>query len=274
MNFSKMHGLSNDFMIIETITQKISLTSKKIQTLSDRYKGVGFDQLLLVEKSFNSGIEFNYRIFNSDGSEVEQCGNGARCFALFVYLKGLTKNKKIFVSTKKGILILKILKNNLVRVNMGKPNFLPKEIPLLTKIFKTKYSLFIKEKKIYFGAVSIGNPHCVITVNDINTKIVSELSPLIQKNDFFPNSVNVGFMEIINSEKIKLRVYERGSNETKSCGSGACAAVAVGIKQNILSNKVSVELKGGKLEILWKKENDVIYMTGLAEHVYDGSIYL
>ncbi|CAL4325581.1 diaminopimelate epimerase [Buchnera aphidicola] len=274
MNFSKMHGLSNDFVIIENITQNVHLDSEKIQVLSNRYTGIGFDQLLFVEKSFQSGIDFNYRIFNADGKEVEQCGNGARCFAHFLYLKGFTKNKKILVSTKKGILVLSILKNKLIKVNMGKPDFKPCNIPILTKKFKKKYSLLIKEKKIYFGAVSMGNPHCVISVKNINTTLVNSLSPLIQKNKFFPNSVNVGFMEIINSKKIKLRVYERGSKETKSCGSGACAAVAIGIKQNLLLDRVTVELIGGKLEIFWKKEDGYIYMVGPAEHVYDGVIHL
>ncbi|WP_343153194.1 diaminopimelate epimerase [Buchnera aphidicola] len=274
MNFSKMHGLSNDFIIIENITQNICLTSKEIQTISNRYTGIGFDQLLFVEKSTQSGIDFNYRIFNSDGKEVEQCGNGARCFAHFLYLKGFTKNKRISVSTKKGILILSILKNNLIKVNMGKPDFKPYNIPISTEKFREKYSLLIKNKKVSFGAVSIGNPHCVISVKNINTTLVDILSPSIQKNNFFPNSVNVGFMEIINSKKIKLRVYERGSKETNACGSGACAAVAVGIKQNLLSNKVIVELKGGKLEIFWKKEDNCIYMIGQATHVYDGVIYL
>lgn len=271
-----MHGLSNDFMIVDCIRQKNLFFSKAlIKKLSDRNTGIGFDQLLIVEPSHKKNCDFHYRIFNANGYEVDQCGNGARCFAIFVRLKGLITKDIITVSTKKTFMTLKIKKNNLVCVNMGEPNFYPYDIPYEKKNNKIKnfYSIKIDENKsILCGLVSLGNPHCIIEVNDIKNYSVKEIGSQIAKNKKFPESVNVGFLEKINKKKINLRVYERGVGETKACGSGACAAAAIGIKRGMLDKKVFVHLLGGILKICWDGPGNSIFMTGPAVHVYDGTI--
>jgi diaminopimelate epimerase len=271
--FSKMHGLQNDFMVVETLTQNFFLNKKIIQSFSHRNTGIGFDQFLLIESPKVKNTDFNYRIFNFDGSEVEQCGNGARCLARFVLYKKLIKKKKIIVSTKNRIMILKIKNKNKVLVNIGSPNFNPKNIPCLSIIEKDIYSLQINSEKIFFGAVSIGNPHCVIIVNDIFKAPVQKIGSILESHNFFPNKVNVGFMQILNKNNIFLRVFERGVGETKSCGSGACAAVMVGIKQKKLSNVVNVILQGGSITIKFNPKKNCIYMIGTANHIYDGYIY-
>lgn len=271
--FSKMHGLQNDFMVIETLTQDFFLKKKLIQSFSNRNTGIGFDQLLLIESPKYKNTDFHYRIFNSDGSEVEQCGNGARCLAKFVFQKKLTKKKKIVVSTKNRIMILEIKNNNQILVNVGIPNFNPKDIPFLSPIEKKIYSLKICSKEINFGVVSIGNPHCIIIVDNIFTTEVKKIGSILENHNLFPNRVNVGFMQIINKNNISLRVFERGVGETKSCGSGACAAVIIGIKQNKLSNIVHVKLPGGKIIIKFNPKENCIYMLGSANHIYDGYIY-
>ncbi|WP_367676138.1 diaminopimelate epimerase [Buchnera aphidicola] len=268
--FSKMHGLGNDFVIINNINQNIKMSKIKIKNLSDRNKGIGFDQLLLIEKSFNKDIDFNYRIFNSNGEEVSQCGNGARCIAKFIYSNRLTNKKNIIVSTKNRILHLKIKNNKKILVNMGKPDFNPESLPFIIRKNKKEYCIKIKTKNIKFGIVSLGNPHCVILVPDVLTTNIEEIGPIIENHSQFPNKVNVNFMEIINKKYIKLRVYERDVGETKACGSGACASVAVGINQNLLDQKVTVELPGGKLKIFLDKNNECIYMSGPATHIFDG----
>lgn len=272
MKFSKMHGLSNDFMIVDNITQNISFSTELICRLSNRRLGVGFDQLLIVEPPYYPDFDFHYKIFNADGSEVFQCGNGARCFALFVKLKGLTNKNYIKVSTKTEKIILEIINENTVRVNMGIPNFEPIKVPFDSKIKKNNYSIDFHNQKIFFDIVSIGNPHCVIQVDNIHQAPINVLGPFLEKHKKFPQHVNVGFMEIINRKYIRLRVYERGVGETKACGSGACAAVAIGIKQRKLENKVDVELFGGILNVFWKNFNNSLFMTGNAVHVYDGKI--
>lgn len=277
MLFSKMHGLCNDFVIVDCVKQKnLFFSPKIIQNLANRNTGIGFDQLLIVEPSNpNHKCDFNYRIFNANGKEVEQCGNGARCIAIFLYLKGLIKKRKIKIHTKKGYIFLNIKKNNFVCVNMGIPKFHPKDIPFYSKTNKIKnfYKIKLKNyKQIFFNVVSLGNPHCVIKVNKINNDEIKTIGPLIEKHKKFPEGVNVGFLEKINKNKINLRVYERGVGETKACGSGACAAVAVGIRKGILSNNVSVNLLGGVLNIFWKGLGHPIFMTGPATYIYDGNI--
>ncbi|WP_204162677.1 diaminopimelate epimerase [Pantoea sp. SoEX] len=274
MEFSKMHGLGNDFMIIDGIRQNFNLSSEIIRKISDRHLGIGFDQLLIVESSNNPDCDFHYKIFNANGSEVFQCGNGARCFALFVKLKGLTNKNNIRVSTKTTNMLLKIMKDNLICVDMNEPNFDPSAIPFKTNKFKKFYSIKIKDKYLNFGMVSIGNPHCIIQVENVNTAQVSSLGPIIEKHYYFPKLTNVNFMEIINSNHIRLRVYERDIGETYACGSGACASVACGIMQGLLSSEVRVELPGGILYVSWKGPGKSIYMKGPAKHVYDGSIYI
>lgn len=273
--FSKMHGLGNDFMVIDNITQKmVNFTPALIRNLSNRNLGIGFDQLLLINQSNDPTVDFYYRIFNADGSEVEQCGNGVRCFAYFVYLKGLTKKKKISVRTKKTHMILEILGNNQIKVNMGKPIFNLALIPCEWTVQKNYYAIKVFDKNLLFGIVSMGNPHCVTIVKNLSTYEVKSIGSLVSNNVIFPNKINVGFMEIINSNNINLRVYERGIGETKACGSGACAAVAIGIYNKLLSEKVKVSLSGGNLYITWKGSGNNMYMTGPATHVYDGYIFL
>ncbi|QCI22407.1 diaminopimelate epimerase [Buchnera aphidicola (Lipaphis pseudobrassicae)] len=272
--FSKMHGLGNDFMIINCINQNLFLSSSIIKKLSNRHTGIGFDQLLLVEKPNNSMFDFNYRIFNSNGNEVEQCGNGARCFGLFLLLKGLTEKKRISVSTKAKKLIIEFTSNNMIKVNMSEPSFKLENFTLLKNISYNNFSTKLIEENLMCSFVSIGNPHCIIKVQTIENAPVNILGKRIEKNIIFPQGINVGFMEIINKNNIKLRVYERDVGETYSCGSGACAAVAVGIVQNLLSHNVQVNLLGGNLIVTWKGFGHPLYMTGPAKHVYDGHIYI
>ena len=274
MQFSKMHGLGNDFVVVDGVTQNVFFTSETIQRLSDRHRGIGFDQLLLVEPPYDPELDFHYRIFNADGSEVSQCGNGARCFARFVTLKGLTNKKDISVSTQKGNMVLTVKGDNQIRVNMGEPIWEPAKIPFTANKFEKNYILRTDIQTVLCGAVSMGNPHCVVQVDDIKTANVEQLGPLLESHERFPERVNAGFMQIINKEHIKLRVYERGAGETQACGSGACAAVAVGIMQGLLNKRVQVDLPGGSLIIEWDGVGHPLYMTGEATHVYDGFITL
>ncbi|QJC38125.1 diaminopimelate epimerase [Enterobacteriaceae endosymbiont of Donacia marginata] len=274
IKFTKMHALGNDFIIINNIKNIFFLTKEIIQKLSNRYLGIGFDQLLLLELSLNKNIDFHYRIFNSDGNEVEQCGNGARCIALYLKIKKLTLKKKICLSTKNRLIYLKNLNNNLISVNMGVPLFNPKEIPFITNNIKNTYKFYFQNKYIYFNVVSLGNPHCVIQVKDVLDTPVSLIGPFFENHKSFPKKINVGFMEYLNINNIKIRVFERGVGETMSCGSGACAAVAIGIKKNILSKKVYVHLTGGIIMISWQGGNHDLYMQGSANYVYDGKISL
>ncbi|WP_334058668.1 diaminopimelate epimerase [Alteromonas sp. S005] len=274
VQFSKMHGLGNDFMVIDNVTQNVFFSKEKIQQLANRNFGIGFDQLLMVEPPYDPEQDFHYRIFNADGSEVEQCGNGARCFARFVKQKGLINRNKIVVSTKAGKMVLYLEKDGQVTVNMGKPEFEPANIPLTANKQENTYILRVGERTLFIGSASMGNPHCVMEVDDVNTANVAEIGPLVEKHERFPEGVNAGFMQIINESHIKLRVFERGSGETLACGSGACAAVAIGQIQGKLSKDVRVDLPGGSLRIRWPGPDSVLKMTGPAEHVYDGHINL
>jgi diaminopimelate epimerase len=274
IQFSKMHGLGNDFVVIDNVTQNVFFSKEKIQQLSDRNFGIGFDQLLLVEPPYDPDQDFHYRIFNADGSEVSQCGNGARCLARFVKMKGLTNRNKIVVSTKAGHMVLYLEKDGQVTVNMGVPEFEPNLVPIKANKWEKVYILRAQEHTFFCGAVSMGNPHCVLLVDDVETADVETMGPLLEKHERFSEGANVGFMQIINHSHIKLRVFERGVGETLACGSGACAAVAVGQLQNRLSKDVRVDLRGGSLKIRWQGNNNVLKMTGAAEHVFDGYINL
>ncbi len=274
VQFSKMHGLGNDFMVIDNVTQNVFFSKEKIQQLANRNFGIGFDQLLMVEPPYDPEQDFHYRIFNADGSEVEQCGNGARCFARFVKQKGLINRNKIVVSTKAGKMVLYLEKDGQVTVNMGKPDFVPANIPLKANKQENTYILRLDDKTLFCGAVSMGNPHCVIEVENVDTADVLDIGPLVESHERFPERVNVGFMQIINESHIRLRVFERGSGETLACGSGACAAVAIGQIQGNLSKDVRLDLPGGTLRIRWPGPDSVLKMTGPAEHVYDGQINL
>jgi len=274
IHFTKMHGLGNDFVVIDAMNQTIYLSPEQIRFMADRHFGIGFDQLLLVEKPVTHNTDFKYRIFNADGSEVSQCGNGARCFARFVRDKQLTDKNEIRVDTNAGQLLLCLDKDGLVTVNMGVPHHHPSEIPLFIAPETLLYALEINGQDYQFGAVSIGNPHAVLQVDDITTAPVVELGKLLESHPVFPERANIGFMQIISRQQIKLRVYERGAAETLACGSGACAAVVIGIEQRLLDDTVKVELAGGQLTINWAGRGTPVWMTGPAVAVFDGVVTL
>ncbi len=271
-HFSKMHGLGNDFMVVDCITQNMFFSQDLIRRLADRHTGVGFDQLLLVEAPYDPETDFHYRIFNADGSEVEQCGNGARCFARFVRLKGLTNKYSISVSTKKGKMVLDIEDEGTVTVNMGIPEFEPNKIPFKAKQKEKTYIMRVGDKTLFCGAVSMGNPHVVTVVEDVDSTDVENLGPLLESHERFPERVNAGFMQVVNRQHIRLRVHERGAGETQACGSGACGAVAIGILQGLLDETVKVSLPGGDLSISWQGPGKPLFMTGPATHVFDGQL--
>lgn len=271
-HFSKMHGLGNDFMVVDCITQNVFFSQDLIRRLADRHTGVGFDQLLVVEAPYDPETDFHYRIFNADGSEVEQCGNGARCFARFVRLKGLTNKYSVSVSTKKGKMILDVEDDGDVTVNMGVPEFEPNKIPFKAKQKEKTYIMRAGDKTLFCGAVSMGNPHVVTVVDDVDTADVEVLGPLLESHERFPERVNAGFMQVVDRNHIRLRVFERGAGETQACGSGACGAVAVGILQGLLNENVKVSLPGGDLRISWQGPGKPLFMTGPATHVFDGQL--
>lgn len=269
-----MHGLGNDFLVLDNVTQNVFLTNEHIRKLADRNFGVGFDQVLVVEPPYDPDIDFHYRIFNADGSEVSQCGNGARCFARFVRMKGLINRHKVRVSTQSGKMTLFLERDGNVTVTMPVPEFEPHKIPFKAKKVEGTYILLAEEQTVLCGVVSMGNPHCVLTVDNVLEAPVNTLGKELSEHERFPKQANVGFMEIVSSEHIKLRVYERGAAETLACGSGACAAVVIGQMQNKLGRNVRVELPGGTLKIYWKGPGNPVKMTGPAEHVFDGQIHL
>ena len=274
LNFTKMHGLGNDFVVIDAINQPITFTPKQVRALATRRFGIGCDQLLLVEHSHSRGVDFRYRIFNADGSEVQQCGNGARCFARFVREKGLTEKDEIVVETASGIITLYIEADEMVRVNMGVPNFDPASLPFSAPSVSPTYELELDGDVQPIGAVSMGNPHAVLEVADIDTAPVESLGPRLESHPLFPERVNVGFMQLLNKTQIRLRVYERGAAETLACGTGACAAVAVGHRWGLLADEVTVSLPGGELLIRWAGEGEPLWMIGPATTVFEGSIEL
>lgn len=268
-----MHGLGNDFVVIDHINQQFSLGPAKIRALADRHYGVGFDQLLLVEApAKDSKADFCYRIFNADGGEVGQCGNGARCFARFVRDQKLSNSDQLLLDTMTGQLRLVFKDDGLIVVNMGMPKFLPKDIPIKAVPAEKFYMATVDGLENTFGAVSMGNPHAVLQVDDIDTAPVITLGPKLESHEIFPKRANIAFMQVINRQHIKLRVYERGAAETLACGSGACAAVVIGIEQDLLDNHVKVELKGGTLEINWFGYATPVFMTGPVVSVFDGII--
>ncbi|MGZ8200263.1 MAG: diaminopimelate epimerase [Methylosarcina sp.] len=273
ITFTKMHGLGNDFVVIDAIRQPIALTSEQIRKLADRHFGIGFDQLLLVEKPVSPNADFKYRIFNSDGGEVAQCGNGARCFARFVRDKHLSEKNEIRVDTDSGQLLLSFDEDNLITVNMGIPRHAPTEIPLLADRESQFYTVLIDGSQQAFGAVSMGNPHAVIQVPDVLNTPVAEIGRFLESHAVFPERANIGFMQIIDRNHIKLRVYERGASETLACGSGACAAAVIGMEQSLLDHEVWVELPGGKLKIIWEGRGKPVFMTGPAVSVFEGVIH-
>jgi len=274
LRFTKMHGLGNDFAVINLVTQHTRIDEQLIRRLADRHTGIGCDQVLLVEPPKNPKADFFYRIFNADGSEVEMCGNGARCFALFVHEQQLTAKKRILAETIKGTLELVINDDDTVTVDMGKPILTPAEIPFAAPGRKTTYHIDVEGLDLEISAVSMGNPHAVLLVDDVETAAVEELGPEIEHHPSFPNRVNVGFMQVISRNDIQLRVFERGVGETRACGSGACAAVVAGIIRQLLDSTVTVHLPGGDLSITWQGEGHSLKMTGPATTVFRGQIKL
>ncbi|WP_020564745.1 diaminopimelate epimerase [Methylosarcina fibrata] len=273
ITFTKMHGLGNDFVVIDAMTQQIALTPERIRKLADRHLGIGFDQLLLVEKPVSGNADFKYRIFNADGGEVAQCGNGARCFARFVRDKRLSDKDEIRVDTDSGQLLLRFDEDNLITVNMGVPRHTPAEIPLLAEREAAFYTVVIDGRELSFGAVSMGNPHAVIQVPDVSAAPVAETGRILESHPLFPERANIGFMQIIDRNHIKLRVFERGAAETLACGSGACAAAVIGIERKQLDREVRVELPGGELKIAWAGRGKPVFMTGPAISVFEGIIH-
>jgi len=270
--FTKMHGLGNDFVVIDAISQDIDFTEAQVRFIANRHFGVGCDQLLLVEAAESDDVDFVYRIFNADGGEVEQCGNGARCFAVFVRAKGLTNQDNIRVETASGLIELHIQEDGQVTVNMGIPELDPWNIPFNADTRRNEYSLDVNGEVLSIGAVSMGNPHAVTVVENIEAAAIDELGSAIENHALFPNRVNAGFMQIVDESHIHLRVYERGAGETLACGTGACAAMVVGVVQGRLSNDVEVSLPGGKLQISWQGEASPVMMTGPATTVFEGKI--
>ena len=274
LHFTKMQGLGNDFVVFNAVATPLSLTPAQIRFIADRRFGIGCDQVLLVESSKMPGVDFNYRIFNADGGEVEQCGNGARCFARFVRDAGLSDKDELVVQTQSGLIRLRLTPNGQVTVNMGVPQFNPPDIPFEADVQAPQYALRVGAETLTVGAVSMGNPHLVLVVPSVAQAPVARLGPALECHPRFPNRVNVGFMEIVDSGHILLRVYERGSGETLACGTGACAAAVMGRQWGELDAEVAVTLPGGTLTIQWLGPGAPVFMTGPAVTVYDGQIVL
>ncbi len=272
--FTKMQGLGNDFVVFDAIQYQVDLSPEQVRLIADRHFGVGCDQVLLVEPATGARADFRYRIFNADGSEVEQCGNGARCFARFVREQGHTAKREILVETAAGLITLHVQADDEVSVDMGVPTFEPGRIPFLAPNEALRYALEVDDLALEIGAVSMGNPHAVLAVGDVASAPVAALGPRIESHERFPRRVNVGFMEVMDRGSIRLRVYERGVGETLACGSGACAAAVVGRIQGLLDERVRVELPGGALQVRWPGKGEPVMMTGPAQRVFEGEIDL
>ncbi|TCT24080.1 diaminopimelate epimerase [Thiobaca trueperi] len=272
LRFTKMQGLGNDFIVFDGVRQPVDLDAATIRRLADRRFGIGCDQILLVEPPRLPNTDFHYRIFNADGSEVEQCGNGARCFARFVRDQGLSDQDEIPVGTAAGPIRLYLEADGQVRVDMGVPRLTPAQIPFLAESESVTYALEVAGETLTIGAVSMGNPHAVLLVEDVESAPVARLGPLIEQHPRFPQRVNAGFMQILTSTQIRLRVYERGVGETLACGTGACAAVVSGRLRGLLDSRVRVSLPGGELTIEWRGSSQTLWMTGPATTVFQGEI--
>ena len=273
IKFTKMHGLGNDFVVIDAISQTVALDAAQLRFIADRHFGIGCDQILLVETA-TADADFGYRIYNADGGEVEQCGNGARCFARYVVDHGLTDKTEIRVKTLGGIITPKLETSGEVSVNMGVPIFEPSTIPFIADKREPVYTLAVAGRDLDISALSMGNPHAVQVVEDVETAPVAVEGALIERHPRFPKRVNAGYMQVVNRGHIRLRVYERGTGETLACGSGACAAVVAGIQRGLLDGEVRVSTHGGDLMVRWDGQNHPVWMTGAAVAVFDGEIDL
>jgi diaminopimelate epimerase len=274
LSFTKMHGLGNDFVVFNAIDQQLELNAGQIRLIADRRFGIGCDQVLLVEPARTDDTDFHYRIYNADGGEVEQCGNGARCFARFVRDTGLSARNVLRVGTVAGEITLYHEADDLVRIDMGAPQFVPSQIPFDTPQQALTYPIELDGASYEIGVVSMGNPHAVMLVDDVERADVERLGPLLESHTLFPQHVNAGFMQVLSRSAIALRVYERGAGETFACGSGACAAVVSGIQRGLLDERVNVKVRGGELVISWNGDNNPVWMTGPAVTVYEGIIEL
>ncbi|NVK39667.1 MAG: diaminopimelate epimerase [Oceanospirillaceae bacterium] len=274
VRFTKMHGLGNDFMVIDLVTQRAKINPGIVRRLADRHVGIGFDQLLLVEPPTDPSMDFRYRIYNADGSEVEHCGNGARCFAKFVRDKRLTIKPEIAVETAKGKAVLKVREDRQIEVDMGAPELEPAEIPFEAAERAITYDIDVDGERLEIGAVSMGNPHGVLLVDDVASAPVEVLGPALESHPRFPARANIGFMQVLSRNEVRLRVYERGAGETRACGTGACAAVVSGRLRGLLDEEVRVHLPGGELLIRWAGDGAPVIMTGPATTVYEGQIFL
>lgn len=275
LRFTKMQGLGNDFVVVDAINQSVQFTPDRVRQLADRHFGVGCDQLLVVESADQATEDFRYRIFNADGGEVEQCGNGARCFVRFVHEKGLTTKRQIRVVTASGVISPRLEADGLVTVDMGVPVLDPSRIPFVSDTADVVQALELPNgDRIAITAVSMGNPHAVQVVASVDVAPVAETGPLIESHPRFPARVNAGFMEVVNASQIRLRVFERGAGETLACGTGACAAVVAGVMRGLLVSPVAVQTRGGTLQISWDGAGQPVLMTGPAETVFEGEIEL
>ena len=274
VRFTKMHGLGNDFVVLDLVTQRVRINERVVKKLANRHTGIGFDQLLIVEPPSQPEMDFSYRIFNADGSEVEHCGNGARCFARFVRDKNLVHRDTVHVETAKGKAILNLREDRQIEVEMGPPTLAPAEIPFNADAQADSYSIEVEGEHYTLGAVSMGNPHGVLIVEDVDSAPVETLGPALESHPRFPARANIGFMQILNRNEVNLRVYERGAGETLACGTGACGAVVAGRLQGLLDDTVTVHLPGGDLEIHWEGKDQPVIMTGPATTVFEGQIFL
>jgi len=274
LKFTKMHGLGNDFVVLDATTRPIRLSPGQLRHIADRHFGVGCDQILQIEAPRQPDTDFYYRIFNADGSEVEQCGNGARCFVRYVRDKGLTDKTEIRVGTLAGVIVPRLEADGQVTVNMGVPVFEPDEIPFVASERAPTYILDVDNKMININVLSMGNPHAVQVVADVDLAPVAGEGVLIEKHSRFPRHVNVGYMQVLDRQHIRLRVYERGAGETLACGTGACAAAVAGNQRGLLDEQVIVTTRGGDLGISWAGEGTPVMMTGPAASVFEGEISL
>ncbi|KPK67791.1 MAG: diaminopimelate epimerase [Acidithiobacillales bacterium SM23_46] len=272
--FSKMQGLGNDFVVLDGVTRALRLSTEQVRRIADRHFGVGCDQVLLVERSSTPGTDFRYRIFNADGGEVEQCGNGARCFVRFVHDKDLTHKREIAVETLAGVIRPRLEPDGQVTVDMGTPRFEPADIPFDAPARAEQYDLDIDGRMVRVSVLSIGNPHAVLIVPDVERADVADDGPRIERHARFPRRVNAGFMQVVDRSHIRLRVYERGAGETLACGTGACAAVVAGRQRGLLDATVEVGLPGGSLHVTWEGEGHAVSMTGPASTVFEGTLDL
>jgi len=274
IKFSKMHGNGNDFVVIDAVRQRVALTTEQLRLLADRHFGVGCDQVLVVETPTRSDADFRYRIFNADGGEVEHCGNGARCFMKFVRDQGLTDKEEIRVETKAGIISPRLAGADRITVNMGVPRFEPKDVPFDAPLRQLTYTLPLEEVTVQISVLSLGNPHAVQIVEDLESAPVASQGPRIERHGAFPARVNAGFLQVVDRGHIKLRVWERGAGETLACGTGACAAVVAGRMRGLLDETVRVATRGGELLIRWAGEGEPVWLTGDAMRVFEAEINL